>query len=606
MNNVWTAIAFKGPCVARQSARKPLLELFNGYARYISRRSGVPASSSRVIRRTTLSIPCEHTTHCSSHGFATSAIVLARKRQTNRIQQSRHNESKLEPAQTVASHTEGLSPLDNQLTWRDYDPAGGMPLPQGNFSQPEINGTFNTEEVDAETGNYILNVMYWRRMSGALIDTGLDFPQDSGVSRDQALKGLEYVRKLHPDFDEQAAGDVWAEEESLRLQEQLRDKAVKLRLYKEDESQAEADAEQMDEASDQGTQYGRERNQDSSLLRLREENIAWLEKDKAERQAKQEAEELSAIRAHRGPLELGGGIQPPMGVMRYTPGGVTISQPQTKAWLQPVERKPWVKYYENQAEIIKENYIPQMSLLRRVGPSLLVTLAIVGLALYTAENYTPPSRAARLFPDTKPAVATLAGLTTALTFFFILSRFPPLWRTYSKYFTLVPAYPYAISILGSTFRHQPVTHLLTNVASLWLFGLLLHEDVGRGTFLAIFFGSGAIGAFTSLTYNVLRQNWMAYMFGSSGCVIGVVAAACTLRPNGTIQITGYDVPLAAWMFLALYGGAQTMAAFKGLQPSIDHAGHLGGLIAGLASAVLVRRGVRDKNIDKERVDGLMG
>ena len=93
---------------------------------------------------------------------------------------------------------------------------------------------------------------------------------------------------------------------------------------------------------------------------------------------------------------------------------------------------------------------------------------------------------------------------------------------------------------------------------------------------------------------------MAYIFGSSSCVLGVVAAACTLRPNGTIRVWGYDVPIAAWLFLAVYGVGQTVVAWRGLMPGIDHAGHLGGLAAGFVSALLVRGKVRREREQEER------
>ena len=100
-----------------------------------------------------------------------------------------------------------------------------MPLPTGELPQANINAAFGSEELDADTGNYILSVMYWRRQSGALIDSGLDFPRRSGVTKEQALKALQYVRSSAPHFDEQGAGQQWAEEESVRLQNEIRERS---------------------------------------------------------------------------------------------------------------------------------------------------------------------------------------------------------------------------------------------------------------------------------------------------------------------------------------------------------------------------------------------
>ena len=601
MNNVWSSIACKAPCAARQAHRKPLLQLFNGFARYqicqVARRKSV----TQVIgtERTLVSAkqpPCSLAVqYASRRNFSNCTRLLARGRRSKQpaatLAPKNSSASKLEEPPTVASHTEGLSEEPEELTWRDYDPEGGMPLTIGELPQPDINAVFGSEEIDADTGNYILNVMHWRRMSGALIDDGLKFPKGSDVSRNAALKGLEYVRTLDPGFDETAAGQRWAEEESERLRQELQERAVNLGIYRRVETEAEEDQ--------QGTEYGRERSGESFLQRQREEKEAAYEVELAEKKAKQEREEVAAVNSARGPLELEGGVQP---VAEHNANaGVAIGRPKTDAWLQPVERKPWVKYYEEQAQIIKDNAVPQMSTFARLTPSLLVALVTLTLCVYVSNNYTPPPTSARMFPDYPPAVATIGALTAALLGMFVLGRVPPLWRTYSKYFTLVPAYPYSISVLGAAFRHDTFLHLTSNLISLWLFGLVLHEDVGRGTFLAIYFGSGVVGGYAGLLYNVLNKQFLAYIFGSSGCVIGVVAAACALRPNGTVIVAGYELPLAAWMFLAVYGTAEVVAAVRMRKTTIDHAGHIGGLLAGIAGAMYIRsKGRQDQDAQTVR------
>ena len=600
MSNVWTPIALRVSCAApRQTTPfRPFLQLLNTYSTrsyqhtlgahgtWIQTRKGA-----FITRETSRTLP----PNLLQQPFSTSQNVWAKrkskpKKQTPTESPTTSSDSKIEPAPTKATHREGVPLVSDveQLTWRDYDPAGGMPLPNGELSQTEIKTIFEGDEIDADTGNYIASVMHWRRMSGALIDVGLDFPHDSGVDHNQALKGLEYVRTVIPDIDEEANGQVWVQEESLRLQEQIQQRAIKLGIYK---AQPEDIEEETEEEEQQGTSYGREKTGTSVLQTTREAKEAKNEQERAEKRVAQERAEIAALHSARGPLELGAGVQPEARHLQlvYGADGVMIQRPQTKAWLDPVDRRPWVKYYEDQATIIKDNAVPQLSTLQRLGPSFLVLLLVLSACYYLHENYTPPPKSARLWPDTPPSVTTLCALTGVLLAAFAFGRVPPLWRSYSKYMTVVPAYPYALGLLGASLRHDTVVHLASNLASLWLFGLLLHEDVGRGTFLAIYFASGALGGFTSLTYNVLRQNWMAYIFGSSGCVLGVVAAACTLRPNGTIKAFGYDIPIAAWVFLALFAGAEAVAVVRGIKTSIDHSGHLGGMLGGLATGLYLRR-----------------
>jgi rhomboid-like protein len=458
-----------------------------------------------------------------------------------------------------------------------------MPLPDGERSQAEIDAIFGSEGMDVDTGNYILSVMQWRRLSGALIDVGLDFPIARQISRSHALKGLEYLRSLDSAFDEQAAGSVWAEEETERLRDELRERAVSLKLYKADPVE--------EEESDQGTEYGRAKTGGSALQQMQAYNEAKWEREDAARVLKEQQEQTAAVHSSRGPLQLSGGVQPVVALTNTDAhGDVSITGAQTKGWLKPVERKEWVKYYEDQATIIKDNVVPNLSALQRLGPATILALFTLTGLVILSDQYTPPSMSARIFPDYPPAVSTLGAITAITLTTFIFSRLPFFWRANSKFFCIVPAYPYAVSLLGAAWRHDTVSHLAANLATLWLFGLSLHEDVGRGTFLAIFLGAGAFGGWVSLVRNVATKQWMTYSFGSSGGVLGVAAAACVLRPNGAVSVWGVEVPLVAWMLVGLYTAGELFGMLRlRRKTTTDHAGHLGGLLAGVAAAYHVKQ-----------------
>ncbi|SMR43085.1 unnamed protein product [Zymoseptoria tritici ST99CH_1E4] len=612
MSNVWTSMAFRAPCAARQTRSQPLLHLFNGYSRTTSCVKQTALSSAKQWR---VKAGLNGDLQSTGRAFSTSSYAGARKRNLRATPSNAPkaanpaNESRLEPAPTVVAYTEGLAGTtgEEELTWRDYDPAGGMPIPAGERSQADINEIFDAEDVDVDTGNYILSVMHWRRMSGALIDTGLDFPRESGVSRAQALRGLLYVRSLIPDVDEAALGALWAEEESKKAAKEIQDRAVKLGIYKplpEEEASGE-EQEYIEEAEEekQGTEYGREKSGRSVFQTVREANEARAKREQAEKVAAELREETAAIHRTRGPLELGAGVQPTANhlVVARDDQGVAIHQPTKKAWLQPYERKAWVKQYEEDAQILKTEKAPELSTSRRLVPPFLFLLAILAGCFYLHENYTPPPKSARLMPDSPPSAATLWALTGVLVAGFVLNRVPPLWRTYSKYLTIVPAYPWAVSILGAGFRHDTLRHLVVNLVPLWLFGLLLHEDVGRGTFLAIYLASGTVGGYASLATNVLRKNWASYIFGSSGAVFGVVAASCLLRPNGTVKVAGYEVPISAWVFLAFAATAEVVSARFMPMKGVDHPGHLGGIAAGAAMAMYLRMKAREREELKQDV-----
>jgi rhomboid-like protein len=601
MENVWSTIASRAACAPGSRAR-PLLELFNGYARCQTRCKASLSQSWHAQRLATEVRRAQTRYSAPAQGrlFATTPTCWAARSKKPRRPASKPLNavkpteaiapaSQVEPAPTVASHTEGLPPEEDgegTITWRDYDPEGGMPLPGGELPQPEINAVFGGEQVEADAGNYILSVLQWRRLSGALIDSGLDFPKRSGVTREQALQGLQYVRSLDPGFDERAAGQRWAVEESLRLQEELQQRAISLGLYKKDPEYYEG------EEADQGTPEGRERTGESVLRTHREEREAQYDQEQAEAKAKAEREELAALHTQRGPLELSAGVQPSVDIAKIGSKGITIGAGPRSAWLTaPVERKPWVKYYEEQANVLKDNVFPSLSIIQRLAPALLAVCGIVAFSLFLATNYTPPPTSARLWPDTAPAVSTMTAITILLGTTFLLSRLPPFWPFLNKYLTLVPAYPRAITPLTAILRHDTLYHLAINLAVIWSFGLTLHQDVGRGTFLALFMSCGAVGGFVSLTAHVLKREWAAYIFGASTSALGVAAATCTVRPQGTLEVRGlgWELPFAAWVMLAGFLGVEIVALRRGLQIGVDHWGHLGGLLSGVAGGLWVRR-----------------
>ncbi|KAK3116499.1 hypothetical protein LTR53_003103 [Teratosphaeriaceae sp. CCFEE 6253] len=615
MNSAWTSLTV--PLLRRQA--RPLLELFNGYARG----HGGRAARGNTAPWQPRPPPVQHITwpqRQHTRPFTATVQACAGTRSPRPPPATKYDPnaapvpetpSKLEPAATVASHTEGISPEDEEgtVTWRDYDPDGGMPLPVGELPQPQINSVFGSEDVDVDTGNYIINVMHWRRQSGALIDTGLDFPRASEVTRSQALQALEYVRSLDPAFDEQGAGQTWATEESLRLQAEIQQRAISLGLYKKEPEDYE------DEQTEQGTEEGRARTGESVLVSQRKQREAQWEQEQATQKAKQARDEQASLHSARGPLELAGGIQPAVALTTTGPGGIAIGQGPRSAWLAPVERKPWVKYYEEQANLIKDNILPQISLPGRLVPALLVTAATLALCLFLSDNYTPPPRSARVWPNTPPAVATLTTITFVLTTMFIASRAPLFWRSLNKYCTIVPAYPHAISVLGYTLRHDTLVHLAINTATLWAFSLTLHDDVGRGTYIAILVASGAVGGFVSLTATVLRKQWTSYAYGVSAAALGVVAATCTLKPHGTLKLGSVELPFAAWILIVILAGVDVVAVVKGKGTGVDHYGHLGGIATGLAGAVYLRRkaaragpGVMERNpaVGAGRQDGAVG
>ncbi|KAH9827088.1 Rhomboid protein 1, mitochondrial [Teratosphaeria destructans] len=610
-------MAWRAPC--GRARAKPLLQLFHGYARLRLRDKYGTTCPSPPSRQT---VPFSTTQWLSARAKpkrpppppeyrdAPHAIVPAPKGET---------------AQGVGAAVAEAG--EEELTWRDYDAEGGMPLPgrEADLSQEELDGVFGTtpHPIDRDTGNYILRVLHWRRMSGALIDVGLTFPRWTEASGEQIEHGLQYVRSLVPEYDERAAGAVWAEEESHRQAEVLRARAVKLGIYRdlegeeeesmtEEEKREAVEFEEREREREQGTEEGRARTGESALLQLRRHNEAEWEARQAEKAARKEREEIAAIHTQRGPLELLGGVQPPVALVK-------ASDTKTSLWRLPrVEKSAWIKKYEDAATLTQDTTVPHLSTTRRLLPSFLVLLLTLSATYALAKTYTPPPRSARRWPDTPVAIATLTALTAVLLTTFVAFRLPPLWRLATptspscppsptpqrRRQPLPPRHP-------APPRHQPRHPLVLRLPP-------AHRRRRRPRHLPRPPARRRVlGNYTSLVYHVLRADWAAYITGVSAAVAGATAAVCVLRPRGSVHVPGtdVDVPYVAWVYLGVsvarealmmlrgvrFGvGRRWVVAFTGRESGVDHAGHMGGLVVGMGAGWWLRR---RRGRDREVVAG---
>ena len=95
------------------------------------------------------------------------------------------------------------------------------PLPEGPVSEPTIHRIFG-RKLSGHDGNNVLRILHHRRTAGSLADYGVDNlgKQYTHVSRDTALKGLEWLREKYP-IDEARAAEEWAEKEANRIAYEL-------------------------------------------------------------------------------------------------------------------------------------------------------------------------------------------------------------------------------------------------------------------------------------------------------------------------------------------------------------------------------------------------
>jgi rhomboid protease GluP len=127
------------------------------------------------------------------------------------------------------------------------------------------------------------------------------------------------------------------------------------------------------------------------------------------------------------------------------------------------------------------------------------------------------------------------------------------------------------------FLHASIPHILFNMMSLVVVGMLTERLYGSFRFLAIYLGSGLIGALVSYEHAVLAGQTGMVAVGASGAIFGIVGALLTLRFQRSEVIPDYlrsriSVSMVPIVALNLFLGYTT--------PYIDNSAHLGGLVGG--------------------------
>lgn len=377
----------------------------------------------------------------------------------------------------------------------------------------EISNIFGRNAPPPKFANRLLRVLHGRRHDGTL---DLPLPEDVQSELDKyphAIDdGLLWLRQTYPiDEDEAIIARIEREEHEFERDNpsELMQRGQDLGLYRalKDEYYGPQSGHYHAKLSEkEGDVYGI-----SELERLRAENEAKAAKEEEElqsqideRMAKAETDRSNAL-AQR----------PEQGL-------------ETAKELRPPNRfEKWVIRARNRAQskmTLESPEIAQKTTFGRLFPSTVLVALMCGGCYLFSQVWTRPKQSERFFPDVSLSFATIGTLIAVNIAVFWAWRIPGLWSGLNKYFIVVPAFPYALSMIGNIFSHQKFTHLLANMLPLALFGLPLHEEVGRGTFLAIYFASGVVGALGSLAYYTARGILTTATLGASGSIYGIVTA----------------------------------------------------------------------------------
>ena len=131
-------------------------------------------------------------------------------------------------------------------------------------------------------------------------------------------------------------------------------------------------------------------------------------------------------------------------------------------------------------------------------------------------------------------------------------------------------------LLTHLFVHAGLSHLLLNLFSLWLLGLLVEDRTGPLRLLLVYLASGVGGGLASLWWHSQGINSV----GASGAIFGLYGLLLVLLISQKLVLDKSD--RRAMLGLVLYLVLSNL--LSGLSGNVDNAAHLGGLATGLLIA----------------------
>jgi membrane associated rhomboid family serine protease len=140
------------------------------------------------------------------------------------------------------------------------------------------------------------------------------------------------------------------------------------------------------------------------------------------------------------------------------------------------------------------------------------------------------------------------------------------------------------------FMHGGFMHILFNMYTLVMFGMVVERALGTKKFLILYFvaGFGAVALHTGVEWiqaQSMSPNSAAYIdllrtpvVGASGAIYGVLVAFAMLYPQARMTLIFPPVTLDAKWMVAIFIGIELLTGITGTQMGIAHFAHLGGAL----------------------------
>ncbi|MBK8986626.1 MAG: rhomboid family intramembrane serine protease [Chloroflexi bacterium] len=151
----------------------------------------------------------------------------------------------------------------------------------------------------------------------------------------------------------------------------------------------------------------------------------------------------------------------------------------------------------------------------------------------------------------------------------------------------------SLTLFTAMFMHAGWAHLGGNMLYLYIFGNNVENRFGHVKFIIFYLLCGLAATFAQLAFSAGSN---VPNLGASGAIAGVLGAYILLFPQGKIKVLQrqgvMQVPalivIGLWFVLQLFSGVGSIAATTTDTGGVAYMAHIGGFVAGLGLAFLLR------------------
>lgn len=200
---------------------------------------------------------------------------------------------------------------------------------------------------------------------------------------------------------------------------------------------------------------------------------------------------------------------------------------------------------------------------------------------------------AKIFSEKKPAItyALIVINVMIFTFMFVYNRSNEMISMFGNNTTYVKNGEF-YRLFTAMFLHSDILHLACNMYALWMLGPIVERYYGRLKYAFIYVISGLLGSLFSCVF----MSTGSFSIGASGAIFGLLGSMAyfTYYYRATLQgvLKQQIIPVIA---INIVIGM--------IFSSIDLSAHIGGLVAGLLSAMAI--GIGDKGRKTDEINGII-